>query len=315
MSNQLGVHIFYQSKSLNYEEEIISFSLLSAISWKKHMGPIILYCNKTYLETIKKYNVDSIYDDINSDFLEDLPNGINYGDFWAFYKLLVAKKIQNLTPFTILDTDLWLNAPLIINQKLDVMMYHNEKFDINYPNNPYPDFDQFLPDNIKEMKLDKEVLPTNCAILHIRNNSFINKWVDLSTQIALHSSKIEFPELNTSSKMCFIEQRLLPMVLKKENLNWDTFLYTSYLTHIHSSEDGSEWEPNPFTIPEADKTIFENIKHVWGLKSLFSNSKLKFLFMRLVMEHFQNHDMENKPYSDFFHSLKKRYVRSFQYTP
>jgi hypothetical protein len=40
--------------------------------WKKHFGPIRLYCNSKFLESISLYKLDLLYDEINVDILDNI---------------------------------------------------------------------------------------------------------------------------------------------------------------------------------------------------------------------------------------------------
>jgi hypothetical protein len=117
---------------------------------------------------------------------------IDYIKYWAFSKILVIESLKNCTPFTVLDLDLWIYDKLEFDNDSDIMMYHKEDFLESFKNNIYIDFDKMIPDFIKEMGLDKKVLPTNAAILHFNTNQIISEWVDLSKQIAIYNNDIGF---------------------------------------------------------------------------------------------------------------------------
>jgi len=302
--NNLGIYIFDQTSDLDYEIEIISFNLLSALSWINFQGPIHLYCNTRYLETLKKWGVDTLYEYINTEILDNKSEHIDYKQYWAYSKFEVIKNIQYETPFTIIDTDLWLNRTLKFNEKLDVMMYHKENFHNNYKNDTYPDFDFMIPDNLKEMNFDKSLLPTNCAILHIRNSNFIKDWISLSEEISSYNTNIKIPNGNKSTKMCFVEQRLLPMLLAKNGYKYDTFISQIYQSHLAETQDGSEWLPTIDNSSDVDKENFDSIKHVWGLKKYLNYKEIREMVIIITINTISLYPIKDKPYTKLCEELK-----------
>ena len=303
--NNLGIHVFEQTKDLDWEREMLFVNLLSALTWKKYQGPIHLYCNKRYLETLRIWGIDTVYDFIDTETLENKPNNIDYKQYWAFGKLLVLEKLINKEPFIMVDTDLWVNESIEFDNNCDVQMYHNENFDLNFKGNTYPDFDFLIPDNIKELNLDKNVLPTNCALLKINNTNFIPEWIELAKTIATFNKEIKISNGHQSSKMCFVEQRLLPMLLQKRGLNYKTLINQVYQTHKAEIQDGSEWLPRIDQSSYKDRYKFESIKHVWGLKSFFKHLEIKEMVMRTTIQIFSQFDATKKPYSRLVDAIKE----------
>lgn len=301
--NNLGINVFEQLKELEWEEEIVFFNLLSALSWKKFHGPIHLYCNEKYLETLTKWGVDTVFDVIDTSLLKDKPNTIDYNQFWAFSKLWIIKKLSPLKKFTVLDTDLFLGRPLILRDDIDVLFYHKENFDPNQINSTYPDFDVLLPSDLQSQKLDKSVLPMNCAILHVNNVDFIDEWVDTAEKIAIHSKDIKLETNISSAKMCFVEQRLLPMILKNNNYTYDSFIVQSYQSHLSDKMDGSEWFPRLENCTKEQNSIFESIKHVWGLKKIFHKDEVHFMVLYTAMMLMKPHSFIGKPYENLIRVL------------
>lgn len=306
--NNLGIHIFEQHTQLDWEIELISFNLLSALSWKEFQGPIHLYCNTMFLETLKRWGVDTVYDYINVDILNNKPNNIDYKEFWAFSKILVLDHLKNSKEkFTLVDNDLWLRGPIDTNRNYDVVVYHRENFDLNYHNNVYTDFDDFTPETFRKLDFDKSILPTNCALLTINNCVFIEEWVDLCKSIANFNYNSEIKTNHKSTKMCFIEQRLLPMLLSKKELTLDTYLTTVYQSHLVEPQNGSEWYPRIENLPEKENLKFDNIKHVWGMKRLFHYAEIKKLVVESCLNSLSTYHMGDKPYFKLYTKLMESY--------
>lgn len=305
IQNNLGIHVFEKHGKLDWELELLSMSLLSALSWKKFHGDIHLYANKEYLDLISLWGLDKVYNSIDTSIIETKSNEIDYRKYWAFSKLLVIESLKNTTPFTVLDLDLWIYDKLEFDNDSDIMMYHKEDFLESFRNNIYIDFHKMIPDSIKGMGLDKKVLPTNAAILHFNTNKIISEWVDLSKQIAIYNNDIEFN--HKSIQMCFVEQRLLPMLLEKNNLKYSTFIDNCYLSHMVNYQDGEEWLPKIENSSEEQLNKFSKIKHVWGLKSLFHNDELRNLVMETVINSLSDYEINDKPYSKLWNELTSKY--------
>lgn len=310
--NNLGIHIYDQFADLKWEEEILLFNLMSALTWKKYMGTIDLYCNTNYLMNLKKYNIDSLYNNINTEILDNKPNNIDYNQYWAFSKLIVLEKIK--APFTLIDTDLYIKDKLVFNTENKVTFYHKENFSLDYERNVYIDFDLLIPDHIKSMKLDKNVLPNNTAILNVNDDTFISDWVNLSKEIAIYNKdiKVEHP----STKICFVEQRLLPILLEKKGIKYSTIIKSIYQSHLSNMQNGDEWIPSSSLLnlidPEEHKRFF-NIKHLWGIKAMFENESIRNKIMNIVIDDFENFlDIDNK-FEKIYKKISKKYKRKIKF--
>jgi hypothetical protein len=292
--NNLGVHIFEKTGPLMWETDLLSMNLISALTWKTLHGPVHLYCNSEYKYLLETWGIDHIYDKIDTELLDNKSINIDFKKYWAFSKLLIIEQIKDSTPFTVFDTDLWFLDALEVDETCDMMMYHLEKFDIKHPHNVYIDFDQMVPQSIKEMNFDRGILPTNAAIMHFNNNEFIQEWIDLSKEVAIFNNNLTFN--HKSAQMCFVEQRLLPMLLQKRNLKYSTFVDNVYRTDKMDSQDGSEWEPHLNSCSPKSKSKFEIIKHVWGLKNMFYDKILKYYVMDSVIRTLNQFPIMEQPY-------------------
>ena len=309
MSN-LGVHVYYLENNLSWEFEKICVSFLSAMSWKKYMGPIHLYCNKNYLEILKKWGVDKIYDKIDTTVLENLPLEIDYKQYWAYSKLFVIQTLKSDAPFTILDCDLWLSDKIRIDTNLDCTMYHYENYDGESANTYYPDFDFLVPDEIIKLNFDKSLLPTNCALLHINNPTFIDDWIDLANRIAIHNKDIKAD--NNSIKMILIEQRLLPMYLSKMNYKYGTFINTIYQGQFAFSQDGSNWKPKLSEMTPEELLDTKKIKHLWGYKRFFPNHEKRNLIMKELINRINELEVDKNNWFPLLYELEANYSSTYE---
>lgn len=303
--NRLGVHVFEKTKDIPYENHVLVINMLSILTWKLFHGPVIIYCNTEYKNLLEKWGIDKLYDSINTTLLDNKPNDINYEKYWAFVKLLVVKDLKDRVPFTLFDNDLWVTTNLEFDEDSDLIVYHEEDYDLNYHNNIYVEFDQMIPDEIKKMNFDKTVLPTNAAILHFNNKYYIDEWVDLSKKVALYNHNLTFS--HKSTQMCFVEQRLLPMLLTKRGFKYSTFIDNIYVTHKSDPQDGSEWFPHINDTHGEMMDKFQSIKHVWGLKKAFINPEVRCLVLESVINTLKNFDFKNTPYQQLLDLILEDY--------
>jgi hypothetical protein len=309
--NNLGIHVFEQTKVLDHELELLNFNLISALSWRKFHGPIHLYCNQDYLNTLKKWGVDTVYDYINTDVLDNKTNDIDYVQYWAFSKFIVLNHLVKLhKTFTLIDNDLWFLSPLDIKNSFDVMMYHREEFDLKYDKNIYVDFDYMLPEHLKLSINDKSILPTNAAILYVKNSNDIITWINTAFEIAKYNFGKSKDQESPSTKMCFVEQRLLPIVLSKQNINYGTFISQNYITQNIDLLDGSEWYPRIEDSITEEQERFNNIKHVWGLKKFLKYKEIWQLVISLTLEHLNQYQVIDKPYEKLVTNLIEEFNNS-----
>jgi hypothetical protein len=308
--NNLGIHAYDQIKPLDYETELLLFNLMSILSWNKYMGSMDLYCNTDYLDNLKKYKIDSLYNKIDTKILDRKPKYIDYNQYWAFCKLLVMEKLKS--SFTMVDTDLYIKRTLEFDKDYVATFYHKETFNTDYIRNVYIDFNQLIPQDIKDLHLDPNVLPTNTAILHIEDPTFINLWVKMAKEIAIFNANIKVD--NPSSKICFVEQRLLPMILEKRKRKYTTLLKSIYQSHLSDSQDGNEWLPSSSILsiidPEEANKFF-SIKHLWGIKSLFKDENIRNLIMNMVIDDFEEYSEHLNYFSEIYEKVLKKYKREF----
>jgi hypothetical protein len=294
-----GYHIYYQTKEGQHDIDSL-VQLASILNWKKHYGPIKLYCNKRYLETISKYGLDKEYDFIDTDFLETVPYKDYMSKYWSFCKIYLAKHLAEFeTEFCILDTDLWIQKPNMLDMDKDLIFYHREAYDIKFPNNPYP-----LASNwIDNEEFDWSTSPCNCAILCFKSNfkELINTWYSVASEVIERTKDIEFEFENKNANTIFIEQRLLPTIAVKLNVKYGLILDTIYLTFKQGlNTDGDEWAPKLGHSPENSYAVL-NIKHIWGLKAYYDFEFIRDIILSevfLTLEQFPEIEIKYKELID-----------------
>jgi hypothetical protein len=276
-----GYHVFYQTKEVGeYHQIDLLVQVTSILFWKHKWGSIGLYCNQEYLDYLKQYNLDVLYDDINVDFLEQTPYKQYYSKYWSLCKIEAAKHIsQTHKQFAIIDTDLWIKDQLGIKYSdYDFVGHHDEKYDLNWEQNVYIDPTNFLP--LEEAnKLDFSTAPINCAFMYFNSKELIDTWHEWVYKIVELNK--DHPKLSLHKDTIFIEQRLLPAILPAYNFKWRNISPHTYLTHQSHLQDGSEWEPS-FGFNEESERYFDNLRHIWGMKTTYGYEPYREMILNVV---------------------------------
>jgi len=275
-----GYHVFYQSKEVDNEFEEINYlvQIASILFWKKNQGKMSLYCNSKYLNFIKKWEIDSLYDEINIECLDKIPYKQYLDKYWSFCKIEAAFDISKKDKdFVIIDTDLWIQEPINIDSDFQFIGYHQEKC-LNHPNNPYIEPNNFI--NLRDLKLfDWSISPINCAFLYLNSKDLINEWYKWSLKVIENNKDNSKKEMSVDT--IFIEQRLLPTIAHTLGMNVGTLIPNVYQPHIKSDNLGSEWIPKiGFDI--TNQYMSWNIKHVWGLKKMYDDPNIRSIIIDTV---------------------------------
>jgi len=267
-----GIHVFETNGPIKWQSQLAAIQLLSALSWKRHHGPIVLYTNEEWLNVLKTWSIHEVYDEIDTETLKEL-DWLSKVDYWSFGKIYAAFK--QTEPAVILDTDLWIDEPLQFTDS-DVTTYHRETW-TDPEQTHYENFKVLSPESIHHF--DSEVNPLNTAILHIKNLDLIKIWFNLAKECTKVVS-----DRKSMVKQIYVEQRLLAQVCKEFSYTADTFVPQTYISHFNSDPDGSEWIPNANDWSEEEFRNFKKIKHIWGLKHYFTDQpRLKQLVFNQVI--------------------------------
>jgi hypothetical protein len=176
-----GYHVFYQSKDNDDKFEEINYliQIASILFWKKNEGKMILYCNSKYLDFIKKWGIDTLYDEINTECLDNILYKEYLNKYWSFCKIEAAFDISKKdSDFVIIDTDLWIHEPVTIDSSLQFIGYHPEQ-KLDHPENPYIDPNNFM--NKEDLQnFDWSIIPINCAFLYLNSKELVSEWYTLS---------------------------------------------------------------------------------------------------------------------------------------
>lgn len=282
----LGIHVWRKSKNTKYDDIMLGVCLLSILSWKKFQGPIKLYTNHNYLDDLKKWKLDQYYDSIS--ILEDPSEEINQKTYWAWDKILVANK--NKPPFVMVDNDLWISKKLNFDNNFELVGYHFENFDDSVDNSTYPKFKEKVPDSMK-FRWNEKILPINCALCFINNEKLLTEWFSSAKEIAKRNP-LPWNE-NLSSNMCFIEQRLLPMITDELGMKTKSLIQHKYNSQLLGVLNGSEWTPPAYEWDSQLKEEFSSISHIWGLKNYLELDSLRTVIVELIFGELSKYEEAN----------------------
>ena len=186
---------FFVDNKKNYfiEDYDILTTILSALKWRQHNGPIKMITDETCAQYYKYLNIEDIWDLGIEVKLNNISSKIDEEVFWAAGKIYALQSEK--APVAMIDTDfiVWENIKSILG-KAEVSVIHKEEIIKEvYPGKEYFKFKEgYLLDE----KLDWTVLPSNTAFAYISNN--------------------EFKKYYTTSAIDFMKNQILVMVNDKD---------------------------------------------------------------------------------------------------
>lgn len=213
-------------------------TILSALMWRRHNGPIKLYTDSVAYDYYKRAGILDIYDGgVDTDVLDHLPDNINYEIFWASGKLFALR--NEGAPIAIIDTDLIVWKPIShILEGQRVAAFHHEPLfqDIYLPSfylktRPGYEFDP---------EWDWTVDACNAALTYMGDQEFLEYYTDCAFDFMRDNT--EYPE-EMISQMVFAEQRLLGMCAHKRGIPVYFFLFDPWqedndgFTHLWGAKD------------------------------------------------------------------------------
>jgi hypothetical protein len=179
------INYFYDSTSLEKSFTLNRYTtILSALWWKKLNGSIKLFTDNKGLELYKRYKLDTLYDEIDTDTLENYEGNPK---LWTAGKLY-CMGVQAL-PFCFLDND------LIIREKIKLEDYKKQ---VGFTHWELPrgkeyeiESDCFLNNTLRSnLKLDFNHLVTNTSFFYIKSKKFQKVFLEehfLNYKISSHN--------------------------------------------------------------------------------------------------------------------------------
>ncbi len=187
--------------------------ILSALNWRKKNGRLRLITDSIGLEYIRSLELEFLWDNNISCFLDKVPEKINPKYYWAAGKLYALSSVQ--APIVMLDMDLivWNRLNFDIWDKDVVVIHEEEIMDGIYPNKEYFEKSGYIFNSDWNWKVE----PVNTAFLYISNNEFKQYYVSNAIDFMINNYQAE----DRVKNMVFAEQRLLTMCAeyKKKSIN------------------------------------------------------------------------------------------------
>lgn len=263
----------YKSSSDDMNTLILMTQFLSVITFKKNNPniPFKLYTDTKTLTIYNRFGISGIYDEINTEVLDEYPSDRISENFWASPKLWVMKHITD--PFIMMDTDLIWHDVVDDYLSYDLVYLHQEPgTSYPYPNRlSYPDgfdWNDGLLDSFGQSQ------PINCALCVWNNIDFMKNYVDVYFEFVLDNPGTmnlmdgDMRFIHESGVQITSEQWLLGAC----EYYWDSNvskLNTHSLLNILAFPDVLKpYNPNePREV--AMQSLNEHIFHLWGAKSYF----------------------------------------------
>lgn len=267
-----GVHVWWTKPAMrnkvNYympDYQLITL-MLSALYWKKNYGEIVLYTDKAMVEFLKKTGIYdlNLWDEIDTDVVENIPEVINPNIYWAGAKLFVEKQLE--PPFVMLDTDAYFKDYYEFDFNMDMMYFHLE--DMVYPHYPPP---KLFIDKYPNLKMDIPRFATNVATLFINNKELLTEYTHHAIEFMMQPEhNIEKHYDPFSVRIIFVEQVLLPILLQNRIGKYKSkpIIKDIFLTMFKEEQ---RFYRNPFGESNLYDEILPKIEHIWGNKFLISN--------------------------------------------
>jgi hypothetical protein len=92
-------------------------------------------------------------------------------------------------------------------------------------------------------------------------------------------------------------------------MNVGTLIPNTYYPHIPSDEFGNEWTPK-IGFDEENQYMSWNVKHVWGLKKMYSDSSIRILVIDTVMGSLERFPDWKKELTELLKSVEEIYEES-----
>lgn len=264
--NLTGIHVFKSVSASSYSEHVLMIQTISALEWKKHNGPIHLYTTKKDLKFFEALGMDQLYDNINTDVLEQ-KDDIYWPHFGAASKMKVLNSIEEF-PVAFIDNDLIYREKIEIKDESIIYLHDEGRFHKNYP--PLDFLSKRDGYEFPQMESLETCHPINVGLFVINDVKLRDEYCALAMDFMTKNSKKPAPVkwapegLRIFWKPLFVEQRLLSAVVdngKYKKRQLFPYTYMGDTLRWRSWETGEEYTHGELAQRET-LTWF----HLWGEK-------------------------------------------------
>ncbi len=278
------IHCYKLEEGKTFNDLELLTQLLSVIKLKiSTKSKTILYVDNYTLSEYKKFGIDTLYDEVNTELLESYPADKIAKEYWASPKMWVMKHQEE--PFCILDVDLVLhNINNEVLERAQVSFLHTETPTGYPPPNVLNKPSSFTWTDWDIMAFVNSI-PVNCAAVSFTDMEFCKKYIDKYFRFVLNNDGGYTEQYFATSDFVHkwgsqvtMEQWLLSaMMWQEEYDNEGNFTGTNFqsqsLTNALSTPIGFQhqiWNiPNENVIKELESQIF----HLWGAKNFYDRAE------------------------------------------
>jgi hypothetical protein len=283
-------------KSTTYDQPDyqIFYTILSAIHWKKHNGPIKLYTDSIGLSFMQQFRMAELYDEINIQFLNGYSkSNVNPAQFWTSGK--VKCLAHQTKPFAFLDQD------MIIREKLPQSLLKSELAITHWeiPRGYYYFNKEKWENEITHIEFPENYncddLVPNTSFMVFNNLKLLRKYTEWHKKLVT-TNGVSVPEWF----WLLSDQGILGYTLREMDVHTNTLTDKIWFSEHNFGKDETRYkgisEPWYYPTNNVDVTK-DNIswEHVWidkihyGLQPKFKEEQTQRFFEEIIYLGFEQH--------------------------
>jgi hypothetical protein len=257
------------SSTYNIPDYQLLYTILSALRWKLHNGPIKLYTDSIGLSAYQMLGLLSLYDDVDTDFLDNLTQ-VDPAYFWTSGKIQALQNEKD--PFVFLDQD------FIVRGEISEQFYEGDvgigHWEI--PRGYYYFREQDWKEQIKHIDFPKDynvnAYSPNTSFLYFKNKEVVDKYVDWHKKL-INTKGQEVPEWFWLAT----DQGILGHVIREGDYNTTTLTDKVFLADSDYGNKKTRYKglSEQWYYPQGadlNKGLLE-WEHVWLAKVVFNSDK------------------------------------------
>ena len=246
--------------------------ILSVLKWKELGNEVVLYADNKTLEDLKEFGIDTLYDEVNTDLLENsnLCDNIDFYYFWAMPKIISlyheTKELGNNVLVSDQDVVPTSDVSRLYNLA-NVLVWSNKEF---YENEHlYPKLDCLsLPNNYcLPTWFSGKTKPLNTGVIHFRKKEDAVEYCNEVFKYVINNKNQK--KNSKAVAMCNAEQRMIGEFLRNKRYTYATLqpanegLFNRNAFHTHgyknivNNDNGVQWHCSLLKmIKDCDKKFY-----------------------------------------------------------